>query len=894
MQKNNLKDALDTPVMRQFLEIKAKYPDAILFFRMGDFYEMFMNDAKEAAKILDIALTKRQNEIPMAGIPYHSTESYISRLISAGKKIVICEQTKSDDPKAKIMNREVVRVISPGTVIEENLLGGFNNNFLGIAVITELKIFLGFADVSTSDLLYFSFEPGDMDGLRASLYKFNPKEIVIPLEQKEKWDHLFPEGSLNFHPLITTITNEEIQEHNESKNELNLENKNKQNFEKNYSKFENSNLLNESQLVQDSNPSKFKEYEVLEHILDCYLSFNYRENSFSFKKAEIMSENEYLVLDEESVRNLELVDNDKSKDHTLFAVLNFCRTSVGKRSLKRNILFPTRNMEIIQNRWKAIDAFSSKKNQTKIREELDNTSDLERIMSRFRGNKAYPRDFAGILNTLKTSAKILSILQEMNIDFSYAQLSNSIAGLTGLQEDIDKRIFKGELPVFLGNSAFIQEGFNSDLDRSRKAKNQGKDWILDLEEKQKKETGLGTLKIRFNKILGYYIEISRNQAKSLPESYSKKQTLVGSERFTCPELEEIERTILQADQVIDEIEKQEFDFLVGECLEKEELIRDLSRELGQLDFFLSLTVAKDQYGWKKPEATNNRELLLNECRHPVVEKYLPIGESFVPNSIHLDNRDESIAILTGPNMAGKSTFMRQVALNQILFQIGSYLPIKSAKLPIVDRIFTRIGSGDNLTGGESTFFIEMKETAHILNQMTEESLILFDEVGRGTSTYDGLSLAWAILEYLAERDVRTKTIFATHYHELTELERGNGIFNLYMDTYEKEGEVLFLKKVKRGKVKKSFGIYVAKIAGVPIKITKRAEEILEGLESKKKEIRIRTEEPSLFPGFQGGPDRASLAMDRIRKKLQTMQVDKTTPIEALGILDELQRWSKEQ
>lgn len=874
MPKDKKKDDLDTPVMRQYLEVKSRFPDAILFFRMGDFYEMFLDDAKEAAGILDIALTKRQNSIPMAGIPYHSTESYVSRLLNAGKKIVICEQVKSDDPKAKIMNREVVRIISPGTVIEENLLAGYKNNFLGIVVLSERMTYLGFADVSTGDLLYFSYPMEDPDGFRACLCKFSPKEIVLPPGQKERWDKNFPEGSLPFTPLVTVLQEWGMDEDSSST--------------ESYERY-NEKVLEDNESAIE--PDKTGDYAVLEHILDCYLKYNYRENSFAFKTPEIWKEEDYLVLDEESVMNLELIENDRNRDHTLFGVLNYCRSSVGKRTLRKNILFPSRSGDTIQKRWEGIEILSDKKLQSKVREELDRITDLERILSRFRGNKAYPRDFSGILRTLDAGKSLVGHLSETEPG---KELESILGSVEKIAEGIRERLFDGELPAIFGNGPFLKEGFDTELDTAREAKEKGKDWILALEEKEKKESGLSTLKIRYNKILGYYIEISRSQAKSIPDTYLKKQTLVTSERFTCPELEEIERNILEADEIIERIEKREFDFLVGEIIREEKNLQILSRNLGNLDFLLAITIAKDQFGWKKPEFSNSSELYIKDSRHPVVEKFLPIGETFVPNGLHLDHRDESIALLTGPNMAGKSTFMRQIALNQILFQIGSYLPAKEAKLPLVDRIFTRIGSGDNLTAGESTFYVEMKETAHILNHMTKDSLILFDEVGRGTSTYDGLSLAWAILEFLSERDIRTKTIFATHYHELTDLERGNGIFNLYMDTYEKEGEVLFLKKVKRGNVKKSFGIYVAKIAGIPTKITRRAEEILEGLESKKKEIRIRQEEPSLFPGFQSGPDRASLALERIRKRLSTLQVDKTTPIEALQILDELQRWSKEK
>jgi DNA mismatch repair protein MutS len=852
--KEEWKAGLDTPVMRQYLEVKSQHPDSIVFFRMGDFYEMFLEDAIEASQILDIALTKRQSAVPMAGIPFHSTDSYISRLLSAGKKVVICEQSKSSDPKAKIMNREVVRIISPGTVIEENLLSGFQNNFLGVIIFSERKVYLGLADISTSDLLYFSYDHSQLELCRANLFKFQPREILLLESQKEKWNQSFPLIQQSFQPLISTLP------------DWNPD--------------------------STTGPNDF-EFRSIKELLDRYLNLNYRETQFLFKDPEIMPESQYLTFDQESVRNLEIIENEKNKAHTLFSVLNFCQTALGKRVLKKMLLFPSRDSAVIELRHKAILAFSSKKILAEIRTLLSETGDLERILSRFQGNKAFPRDFETIQKTISACKQIhKSLLALEGLPENLAQSFVNTEAET-LSQQISDRLYPGELPIFLGNSPFLKEGFHPDLDESRKAKAHGKDWILQLEEKEKKETGLSSLKIRYNKILGYYIEISRVQAQTVKERYFKKQTLVTAERFTCQELEEIERKILAADELIDRIEKEEFDYLVAQTLTAEKSLRNLCQAIGNLDFILSLTQAKETYQWKKPEISKTKELMLRDSRHPVVEKFLNIGETFVPNSIHLDDHEESIAILTGPNMAGKSTFMRQIALNQILFQIGSFLPVKEAKLPIVDKIFTRIGSGDNLTAGESTFYLEMKETAFILNNMTEDSLILFDEVGRGTSTYDGLSLAWSILEHLAEREIRTKTIFATHYHELTELERGNGIFNLYMDTYEKEGEVLFLKKVKRGKVKKSFGIYVARLAGIPSKITRRAEEILEGLESRKKEIRIRTEEPSLFPGFQGGPDKTSLAMERIRKKLQTIQIEKTTPLESIQILEELQRWSKE-
>ncbi|MDF3821791.1 DNA mismatch repair protein MutS [Leptospira sp. 96542] len=833
-------DALNTPVMRQYMDVKQKHPDGIVFFRMGDFYEMFLDDAKIAAQILDITLTKRQNQIPMAGIPFHATESYISRLISAGKKVVVCEQTKPEDPKAKIMGREVVRIITPGTVVEDNLLGSFQNNYISLYIKEKSSVYLAFADVSTAELLYFYFSENESEKINDTLKRFTPKEII--------YTDAIP-------PL--------------SKDQTQILSK-----------------LPEEYLTKKTT----KGIETVVHVLDCYLKYNYRNQNFIFKTPRRIDENNYLILDEQTVTHLELVENPNNKQHTLFSVLNRCVTAAGKRFLKTKILFPTRDPEIIKSHWDKIQILSkAKKERSKVKTSLAEIVDLERILTRFRVGKAGPRDFRGIQKSLLSVIEIKTILDE--IGFGFSKIPND---LLGLLKELETKLSEGELPVFLGNSPFLKIGYKKEYDEATNAKTKGKDWILELEEKEKKESGLSSLKIRYNKILGYFIEISKIQAKEVPKHFLKKQTLVTGERFTSSELENLERNILQADEIIERLEKEEFDALVSTCISLSESFLTISNEISSLDYHISLTECKEEFQWVCPEIREDGNLSLSESRHPVVETYLPIGERFVPNSLELNPKEDSIAILTGPNMAGKSTFMRQIAINQILFQMGSFVPAKSASLSIVDRIFTRIGSGDNLTKGESTFFVEMKETATILNQFTENSLILFDEVGRGTSTYDGLSIAWSILEFLSKNYPRPKTIFATHYHELTELEKGNGIFNLYLDTFEKEGEILFLKKVKRGKSKQSFGIYVAKLAGIPESVNQRAKEILSGLESKKKEIKIKNEEPSLFANFID-PNISSLSPieEKVLKRLKTMDINKIPPIEALSILDELVRLSKE-
>ncbi len=833
----NLNETLHTPAMKQYLEIKQKYPEGILFFRMGDFYEMFLEDAEIASQILDIALTKRQNKIPMCGIPYHAADSYIAKLIQAGKSVVVCEQVKVDG--AKVLPREVVRIITPGTVVEENLIRGFENNFLCFVFFGNQTLNLIFADISTSEIYHTETNKRDSIFVRTNFEKFSPSEILVFKEQAILWDNL----EVRFKAKLSLLNSEQIQ------------------------------------------IPKTEQFPEMKRVIDEFLSRNFKENSFYFPNPVFLQENKFMSLDSNTIKSLNLLENENptEKEHTLFQVLNKLKTSSGKRLLRKKILFPLLEESNIRQVWKKIELLSKDlRKLQKINELLSGSNDLERLMGRFKAKKVFPRDFKTIVTNIEIGNQISEILQTLNFHFP-----KPVPKLQELHEFISQRIYEGELPALLGNGKFLKDGFSEELDKARKAQTEGQDWILNLEEKEKKRTGLNTLKIRYNKVVGYYIELSRKDASLVPKDYLKKQTLVTSERFTLPELEEIERTILHADEIISEIEQKEFNLLIQKVLSCFQEIIDLANEFSELDYIQSLTVCKEEYNWIQPEINHIGELFLENARHPVVEKYLPKGEIFTKNNTYLNTSSEAIAILTGPNMAGKSTYMRQVALIQILFQMGSYVPASKANLSIVDKIFTRIGSADNLTAGESTFFIEMKESAYILKNRTEKSLILFDEIGRGTSTYDGLSLAWAIVEHLSRVDFegkKTKTIFATHYHELTELEKESGVFNIFMDTMEKEGEIIFLLKVKKGKAKKSFGIYVAKLAGIPDSIVKRASEILASLESKKREIKYKLEEDRfLFPTY---PLENSNKLQEIQATLKNLDIDKLTPREALNFLYE--------
>ncbi len=840
-------DPMSTPAMKQYLEIKSKYPDSILFFRMGDFYEMFQEDAITASSILDIALTKRQNQIPMCGIPFHASESYASRLLSSGKRVVICEQIKSNDPTTKLLQREVVRVLSPGTIVEENLIKGYENNFLCLIFFTNFTVSIGWIDISTSEFYYSVFEKNDKINIQSFLNKFNSSEVIFFKEHAISIDNL--ELDLN-----CTIT-----------------------------------LLDSTVIFMP----KDNKIDDLKQIFNNFLKHSLKGNSIKLSNPSILSKKEFMELDSNTIRNLELIENQSTqeKGHTLFSVLNKCKTSGGKRLLKKNILFPFLNIESIRSTWTSIDFFLKNPEIHKVLQNfLMECPDIERIINRFRvSGKALPRDFKTILQVCNTSLHIKNLLNGTPYNFILFEKD-----INKTIDYLKERLNDAELPALLGSEGiFLKVGFSKSLDDAREAKSKGKDWILELESSEKKRTGLSTLKIRYNKVVGYYVEMSRKDSEFAPKDYFKKQTLVTSERYTFSGLQDIERIILSADDTITEIEREEFDRMVEMILENFASLHELSNSLSILDYILNLVNCKIDYNWNKPEINFQGELQLENSRHPVVEAYLKSGHTFVSNSIHLNTNQSSVAILTGPNMAGKSTFMRQVAICQILFQMGSYIPADKGNLSLCDKVFTRIGSGDNLTAGESTFFVEMKESAYILKNRTEDSLILFDEIGRGTSTYDGLSLAWAIVENLSSQTFqgkKTKTIFATHYHELTELSKEDGVFPLYMDTVEKEGNVVFLKKVKPGKAKKSFGIYVAKLAGVPESIVNRSIEILSSLESHKKEIKSKKQnEPSLFP-LSSIP----IPLEKLKSKLESIEPDTLSPKEALNLLYELKNILKKE
>lgn len=831
----NKGDPLNTPVMRQYLDLKKGYPDAILFFRMGDFYEMFMEDAEKAAPIMDIAITHRQNSIPMAGVPYHSVDTYISRLIGAGEKVAIAEQ-ESDPGNPKLMRRAVKRIITPGTLLEDSLLQGSFHNY--ILSISELHHSCGFAiaDISTGSFFTMEIELPEenkdllQQELRYLFAKYSPREILLSSDLQKKYKELLPEAEKILTPCEPWKASPI-----EGKRQI--------------QRYFSADLRGLG--YENDQAASIGAASLILHYLDVTLPEG--KNILGppvFQQEEKIG----MRLDEQTIRNLDLIFNYQEGTHnrTIFGVTNFCRTAPGRRRLKEAILAPLLKKDDITLRHEMLDYLVSNQSASeKISLLLDQTSDLERILSRQIAGKGAPRDFIALRKSYKAAVELLNLFKSFPESVKYFQNLITLNGdLENFADEIENKIVS-EPAAIAGKSPFLNRGINPELDNARDALEKGSQWILNFETKERERTSISTLRVRYNKVVGYFIEISKGQADKAPENYERRQTLVGNERFTCHELKELETTILQADEIIERIEHEAFRHFAKRLLELQNPIKILAKELAEIDFLFSLARAALLHNWSKPIITEDGQLLIEDGRHPVVEAFLPPGESFVPNSTNIDNSNRSFAILTGPNMAGKSTFIRQIALIQLMAQIGSFVPARHAVISIADRIFTRIGASDNLTRGESTFYVEMVETARILNQATERSLVIMDEVGRGTSTYDGLSIAWAVAEYFSgEDEKKPRVLFATHYHELTVLESRNGIFNLTMDVREEKGKVVFLHRVMDGKADQSYGIHVAVIAGLPPEVTQRASEKLKELESEyqqKKEMPVHTYSKS--PGF---------------------------------------------
>jgi DNA mismatch repair protein MutS len=870
-----------TPMLQQYLEIKEQHDDAILFYRMGDFYEMFFDDAIEASQILGITLTSRNKksdavQVPMCGIPYHAVQTYLSRLIKAGKRVAICEQTE-DPSKAKgIVKREVVRVVSPGLLTDDQLLDDKDNNYICSLTTTEqsgtICYGLSFLDLSTGEFLLGELLDNSARGDRIldQLTRLRPSELLI-----KKTDQIRLTGLLEdiaaLIPGICFTFKESVSYHFQSARTVLLE---------------HFNVVT----LDGFGCSNFSEALVaagvlLEHIAETQkTAINHIE-----KLTPIEAEN-ILHLDDSSRRNLELTQTlvGAQRQGSLLSVLDHTCTPMGARLLKHNLLFPLQHIETIINRLDAVSYFFKNSVARKeLRQHLEGVYDLERLNSRMTLGSGNGRDMLAMKNSLATLPAIFDNLSSCDTARLIA-LREDFDLLDDLFQLLDKAI-NHEAPVTVREGNLIKRGFNPELDELLLLLTDGKKLILELEATERLATGIAKLKVGYNKVFGYFIEVSKINSDKVPEHYIRKQTLVNAERFITPELKDFESRVMGAQDRRVELEYQLFIDIREQLAKSSSRILKTASILAELDFFLSNAEMAHRYNYRRPEINDSDVIDIIEGRHPVIERMLPSGK-FVPNDLHLNQHDDELQIITGPNMAGKSTILRQTALIVLMAQMGCYVPAQEAKIGIVDRIFTRVGAMDNLRQGQSTFMVEMSETANILNNSTERSLIILDEIGRGTSTYDGLSIAWAVAENLANKNNRgVKTLFATHYHELTELAKTNKrVRNYSIGVREWQGNIVFLHKLVKGGTSRSYGIQVAALAGVPEEVVLRAKEILRDIELGKFSAQGRpASSKKTAPRIKKHPDQLSLFVpptDPLHQFLEEINPDQCSPIDALKLL----------
>ena len=854
-------------MVKQYLEVKEKYPDAILFYRMGDFYEMFFKDAIIASKILDITLTSRdknkEDSIPLCGIPYHAASSYIQKLVDQGYKVAICEQMEEASKAKGIVRREVIRVITPGMVLEDDYLQPKANNFLMAISLGEERFGLAILDASTGDFL--ATEVNTAQSLLDEVMRTEPKEIIFPETAKEQAPakHLmkaFPHAL--YSPLPPEVFDgERSRERLKAFSLLPPEGKNQALQAVGAILF----YVEETQKVQPGHLSRLEFYQV----------------------------QDYMVLDETTRKNLELFENlaTRSRKGSLLEILDETVTSMGGRMLKRWLSSPLMNLDKINERLDKVSELKEKDvSRQRLRENMRQVKDIERLSARISLGIANARDLVALESSLNLLPEIKSIISPLEHE-SFKRYLPELDELPEIK-DLLERAIEDNPPITLKEGGLIKKGFDSTLDRLREISREGKRWIADLETKERMRTGISSLKVRYNKVFGYYIEVTKPNLPSVPSHYMRKQTVSNAERFITQELQEYETQVLNAEEEKETLEYQIFLQVLEKVSAEVPKIQRIAQALAEIDVLSALAEVGERYGYNRPQFNEGDSLAISEGRHPVLER-MGLEERFVPNDLALNSEDRQILIITGPNMAGKSTIMRQAALISIMAQIGSFVPAKEANLCLVDRIFTRVGATDDLVRGRSTFMVEMEEVAHILRNITPRSLILLDEIGRGTSTFDGLSIAWAVTEYLHEESPwRPKTLFATHYHELTELALTRPrIKNFHVAVKEWNDRVIFLRKLVEGGTSRSYGIQVARLAGLPPEVIDRAKEVLHNLEqgefteggvpklaiSRKKKSTWDSHQRTLFQP----------PADPLREALKKIDPNQLTPLDALNILSEL-------
>ena len=872
-----------TPMMKQYMETKSQYQDCILFYRLGDFYEMFFEDALTASRELEITLTGKncgqEEKAPMCGVPYHAVEGYLNRLVAKGYKVAICEQVEDPKTTKGIVKREVVRIVTPGTNLDTQALDETKNNYIMCIVYIADRYGVSVADISTGD--YFVTEIPDSAKLLDEIYRFSPSEIICNeafYMSGVDMDGMKDRLGITIYSLESWYFDDEV-----------CRKKLLEHFE--VSSFAGLGLA-------DYDCGIISAGALLQYLLET------QKNSLSnLTHITPYAAGKFMMIDSSTRRNLELCETlrEKQKRGSLLWVLDKTKTAMGARTLRKYVEQPLIDKTEIIRRLDAVQELKEQAiSREEIREYLSPVYDLERLITKIAYGSANPRDLTAFRSSLEMLPALLYILQEMKAEL-----------LKDLDVDLDpledlcilvKKAIREDPPIAMKEGNIINDGYNEEVDKLRRAKSDGKDWLAKLENDEREKTGIKNLKIKYNKVFGYYLEVTNSYKEMVPEYYTRKQTLANAERYITPELKELEDMILGAEDKLYALEYELYSEVRDLIASQIERIQKTAKAVAALDAFASLALVAERNNYVRPKINEKGVIDIKEGRHPVVERMIP-NEMFISNDTYLDDKKHRISIITGPNMAGKSTYMRQTALIALMAQIGSFVPAKSANIGLSDRIFTRVGASDDLASGQSTFMVEMTEVANILRNATSKSLLILDEIGRGTSTFDGLSIAWAVIEYISDsRLLGAKTLFATHYHELTELEgKIDNVNNYCIAVKEKGDDIVFLRKIVKGGADKSYGIQVAKLAGVPELVIGRAKEIVEELSDEDITARV-SEIASKERVVKKKPkvkkyddvDIAQMSLfdtvkdDDVLEELKNLDVGNMTPIDALNTIYRLQ------
>ena len=862
------KEIVETPLMKQYFEMKAKHPDAVLLFRVGDFYETFSEDAIQASEILGITLTRRANgvaqSVELAGFPHHALDTYLPKLVRAGKRVAICEQLEDPKLTKKLVKRGITELVTPGVSINDNVLNRSENNFLAAVHFGKKCCGVAFLDISTGEFLTAE---GSADYIDKLMGNISPKEVLVQRGMRERFAEAMSANYLTFE-LDEWIFNEDTATDRLLKH------------------FETKNL-------KGFGIHTMHNAIVASGAILCYLDITQHTHISHITTISRIEEDRYVRLDKFTIRNLELIDSMGEDGKSLLSVIDRTLSPMGARLLRRWVLFPLKDVEQINRRLNVVEHFfKDTEAREQLKQQLETIGDLERLVSKVAVGRITPRELVQLRAALAAIEPIKRLCETSNCEVLRG--IGEQLNLCQLIRDRIAREINPDAPNLLNRGNVISHGVNAELDELREISYSSKDYLLRLQQSESERTGIPSLKVAFNNIFGYYIEVRNTHKDKVPEEWIRKQTLVSAERYITPELKEYEEKILGAEEKIAIIETRLFNELVAAVTDYIPAIQLNSSLVAHLDCLCAFTRVAIENKYYRPELNDSLEIDITEGRHPVIEKQLPVSERYVSNSVRLNNNDQQIIMITGPNMSGKSALLRQTALIVLMAQIGCFVPAQAAKIGIVDKIFTRVGASDNISLGESTFMVEMTEAASILNNISERSLVLFDELGRGTSTYDGISIAWAIVEYLHEHNrFHPKTLFATHYHELNEMENSfKRIANYNVKVTEINGKVMFVRKLVRGGSEHSFGIHVAKLAGMPQSIVRRADEVLKQLEANHGND-LKTDQIAK-PRVESGVQLSFFQLDdpvlcQVRDEIMHCDINNLTPVDALNKLNEIKK-----